>query len=427
MKVTNTTSNKISFYIEISLPPKWKTLTKGDQLYELDANDSMFIPVRIIPGELSKGNTKYMFGVFIFSEDNTQLNYTFFIANTKKIVNWILDVMPENRLYFLNNRNSVNFAVHLSNLGNEDQDICLSLKNIGKNSFLTDTSDKILKIKSNTFNLGTNTDTTFFYKMNYTMNVKNSRLIDLENYIPYSTFEEKKYSLFVNSSVPKQFENYSFSSSKRIDFIRLSNINKINPYGYRTIPLLAEINVYNFLGDHPLMNIMLSGNTILQNNARLNYYTQATLVTNYFTTQDLKNLPFYISYATDKYRIELGDVGYGKGIRGSYNIDKRNVIGAYISRSPLFGSGNVFAYGLSYLCIVSNSLSINTLYDHYTNYLRKDNTDILQTNINFRFLNKQNVSIFLGGSKNYNYFKSDSTFNKYGFLAGLNYGLSFFW
>ena len=429
LKITNTTNSKLSFYIELSIPLKWRTLTKSNRLYEINANDSMFLPIRIIPGELSKGNTKYMFGIFIFSDEGKQINYCYFLANTKKITKWTLDVMPYSKLYFLNNSNSIDFSVYLSNNGNEDQDILLSLKNNSVSSFVSDTLGIALKQTSTTFNLKTNTDTSFFYRMNYVEMARNFKMVDLENYSPYIRNEEKKYSLFVNSLVPKHNEKDIFSANKRVEFIKLSNTKKVNPYANKTLPLIIDINTFNMLGDYPMMNVMLRGNTILKNKATLVYYTQTYFATNYFTTRPYSNLPFYIGYFHEKYSIELGDIGYfgGKGARGRYAITKKHVIGAFISKAPsLIKPAKQFAFGLNHEWKISNHFNLYSQYNHISLYDQKMNADIIQTNINFRVFGKHNFNIILAGCQTYNYFKSDSTFNKYGFNTGINYGTNFF-
>lgn len=428
LKITNTTKQQLSFYIELSLPLKWRTLTKSNRLYEINANDTMFIPIRIIPGELSKGNTKYMFGIFIFSEEGKQINYCYFLANTKKLTKWTLDVLPHSKLYFLNNTNNIDFTVNLFNMGNEDQDILLSFKNIGSNSYISDTLDKALKQNTNTFNLQTNTDTTFFYRMNYVELARNLKMVDLENYNPFIRNEEKKYSLFVNSMVPKQNEKNRFSANKRIDFVKLSNTKKINPYANKTLPLIIDISTFNILGDYPMMNIMMKGNTVLENKSSLIYFTQISFATNYFSSAPFTNLPLYIGYFHKKISIEVGDVGYygGKGIRARYSIGKNQSLGAYVSKSPsLFKPAKQFAFGLSHEWKISDQFNIFNQYNHISFSDQKINSDMIQTNLNIRFLKNHFINVTLAGCQNYNYFRSDSAFFNYGYNIGVNYGTNF--
>ena len=49
LRIKNISSDSLKVFVSLNYPPFWKTLFVSDRMYEISANDSIFIPVRIIP------------------------------------------------------------------------------------------------------------------------------------------------------------------------------------------------------------------------------------------------------------------------------------------------------------------------------------------------------------------------------------------
>jgi uncharacterized membrane protein len=66
LMVKNNNGITREFYLELTLPLGWKTLNSSNKVYKLDPDDSLFIPVRIIPNQkLMKGSTRYNINVLV--------------------------------------------------------------------------------------------------------------------------------------------------------------------------------------------------------------------------------------------------------------------------------------------------------------------------------------------------------------------------
>ena len=93
------------FYLEITSPLGWKTLNSSGRIYKLETNDSLFIPIRIIPNKaLMKGSTKYNINVFVVGTDGRAHAMCSFFAGRPKRTAWEMAILPRSRIYFLNDK-----------------------------------------------------------------------------------------------------------------------------------------------------------------------------------------------------------------------------------------------------------------------------------------------------------------------------------
>ncbi|NVO03079.1 MAG: hypothetical protein HXX09_10315, partial [Bacteroidetes bacterium] len=427
--IRNNSTDSITFSIDYSFPAKWKTFNKGDKKYKIAPNDSIFIPVRIMHGELPKGSTKYMIGAFVFNNDGQQLGYSYFFAFTQKEIKWVLDVLPGNKIYFPNNADIVDFSAYLYNTGNENQEIQLSLVNKSTFYVISDTAKKPIEKLSNTILLESGKDTTFNYKMKYIALERSLKMIDFESYNPFISENSRKYSIYVNSAIPKRNEKVQFSSNKKMDFIKLANVEKVNRFDHNVIPLDVDMNFYNVLADNPLMNLMLKGQTELPNESYLNYYSQLFFTKNFLDFSLFENTPFYVGYFAKKYSVEIGNIGYygSKGIKGSYQINPNQSVELHYAQSPsLFKTPERAVIGIRYDWRFKKTYNLNLSYNHIEFGLEKVKSDMADAKFHFRLLKKHNISFSFGGNRRYDYKIPDSSKVDFGFLAGFSYGSQFF-
>lgn len=398
LKIVNTGSKPVSFYLDVNHPLKWKTLTNTTKLMEVKAGDTMFIPIRVIPGTEFKGNMSYLINAFITNEEGKQIASDLFFASTKKVVKWEMNVLPRERIYFLNNEKTTSFGINIFNAGNENQDILLTMNEIGKNIVIQDTTGKIITKKFFDLNVPQERDTTLFFKMSYFDGKRNFKMVDNETYIPKSDLEERKFSLFTKSTESKQASKNVFTTGKKIDFIRLSNQKKVNPYGTSVVPLIVDANIYNVLGNQPIMNLILKGNTILENGANLIYFTQLNYSAYSRSENFLSNNAWFVGYYEKRGDIQIGNVAStgsigltssGKGISGHYNINKKQTVGAFFTRSPtLFGKADRVTFGVSHRYMFDNKKQLQTSLGRMINERTRVTTDYLGGRFGFNFTSK---------------------------------------
>jgi hypothetical protein len=437
LRVVNASDKTVSFYIDISHPLKWKTLTNTTKLYETKPGDTLFIPVRVIPATEFKGNMSYLINVFITNEDGKQLTSDLFFASTQKVVKWELTVLPRERIYFLNNENTTTFGINLFNAGNENQDILLTLSDIGRNVIISDTAGKIITKKFFDLNLAPERDTTMQFKMGYFEGRRNYKVVDNETYIPRSSTEESKYTVFAKSTESKQASKNVFTTGKKIDFVKLSNQKKMNPYGNSVIPLIADANIYNILGTQPMMNLVLKGNTILSNGANLIYFTQLNYTAYSFDNEFFKrNNSWFIGYYDKKGDIQIGSVAStgsiglttsGKGISGHYYINSKQTVGAFFTRSPtIFGQADRTSFGASHRYVFTTRRQLLTSIGHIENTRAKNATDYIGGRYTMSLTNKHQIGCGATLTRNVNTFTPGVRKEALGYMVNANYSGMFF-
>lgn len=432
LKIINNSDDSIAIKIKLNFPPTWKTLFNSDKLYSLNSKDSIFIPVRIIPDMFMKGNTKYYINAFLENESGKQLTNDYFFAFTEIINRWEMSVLPSNRIYFRNNESDTKFSLNLFNSGNEQQDIFLTMSIPQSNIVLMDTNERVLKENKYDVTLKSLTDTTFDFKLRYIEGERNFKNIDIENYNPSIFDEEKRFSIFFNSAEPRRFGTNRITRNEKVDFVKLSNTKKVNPYGSNVLPLTAYFRVSNLLDDIIFSSLHLRGSKYFSNGGNLIY--NASL---YFSSQEnfynrenfLRDIPYYIGYFDKKKSLQLGYVNggtigmqsSGKGIKGEITVAPAHKVGAFYIKSPYFFSNSrIETYGLHHKLNLENfSHTFRFARSHH--HIAKMKTNIISYEPKFRIARKHHLSVTLAGSDRYHYLNQDSTYTKQGYLAGLGY------
>jgi hypothetical protein len=436
IKVVNTSSSPLSFYANLNYPASWKTLFNTEKKYTVFPNDSLFIPVRLIPDVLMYGNTKYYINIFIEDENRNQVATDFFFASTKKISSWILSVNPESRIYFRNNENETNFNVSVFNSGNEKQDLMLTFTNPRSNLIVMDTTGKAITDFKHDFALKPMEDTSFSYKVKYIDGERNFKNIDLENYNPVIFDQDREFSLYFHSEEPRRFSRSNISRSSRVNFMKIGNIRKVNPYGSDVIPLSAYLRVSNLLDDIVFSSLHLRGQKYFANGGMLLYNTSLYFSSqqNFYKEKYVRNIPWYVGYFDAKKSVQVGYINggaigiqsSGKGIKGEYNFIPDHWAGAYFIRSPYFFSDDrLQSWGINYRYEGIN-FSVPVHFAHSNHKIADIKTNVVSISPQIRILKKHSLGATVAFSGRYNYHDPLNTDKKIGYLAGLGYTSQFF-
>ncbi|MBN2175301.1 MAG: hypothetical protein JW731_14295 [Bacteroidales bacterium] len=435
IRIKNNSNDSISLYISMNFPPFWKTLFNADRLYTLGSRDSLFIPVRIIPDVMMKGDTKYYINAFIENEKRRPIAGAYFFASTDRISKWELEVLPDSRIYFKNNENTAGFDVNLHNSGNEKQDILMNLTVTRSNLIVTDTNEKPIEDFKKDISILPGCDTTFKYQVKYVEGERNFKNIDIENYNPGSLEQEKKYSIFLHSEEPRRSKYNNLSQNAKVDFIKLSTDKKVNPYGSDVLPLSAYLRVSNLLDDIVFSSLHLRGQKYLNNGGNLIYNASFYFSSqeNFYDNKYGRNIPWYIGYFDEHKNLQIGYVNggaigvqsSGKGIKGEIEFIPHNWAGGYYIRTPYFFSDTrLEAYGFHHRLELDNFSNL-TQYSHSHHRLAKIITDVISVNPKIRLARKHNISFMGAFSNRYNYYDT-STYSKQGYLLGASYTSHFF-
>jgi hypothetical protein len=421
LSVKNQNGRAREFYIETGCPSDWKILSSSKKVFTLEPDDSVFIPIRLLPNiQTMKGGTKYNVSVFVVGTDGqTHAVCTFNVGKPKR-VDWDMKVLPRNRIYFLNDQFQTSLGINVSNRGEDAQDVNLSWKVLGQG--LTLNTDSLEQRSFLDLVVNPNKDTTIFFNANLLLPQRNFKRVDTENYRPLTMFDARKYTIYFRGAEPKNTRGGGAKAvsadvvklNSAVDFIKLSNNYTVNSYGSSVIPLTWYSNLYNLLGMQPMWMNIFRVDMPLSNNAYLRLNLQH-MFTFYSPTQStLRNINGMAAYNSNRLSLILGggsrlmvpllqgtltNAGVGTGLSARYLLTKNFTIGASTGVSPgifttPYTSRN-FALGV---CFISNDNNIQSA----LGYAR---TDLLQqpTNINdymsgfrFRFLKRHNVSLLAG-------------------------------
>lgn len=426
LQVINGTEKEFTFSINITYPGAWKLLTNSEKIYSLEPGDTFFIPIRIVPHGKIQGNTKYLIYAYIINEKNVPITSDHFLAEKQKTIKWDMNVNPGEKIYIVNDEYSADFSINVFNSGNEKIELTLDMSNYRKDRLaLMDTNERILKKPFFTFNLLQEQDTNFYFRAKFTQGgIRNFRLIDTENYLPNNNQNEaQKYSIFARSRESTLSGKGSIFKGKKIDLIRLPDNTRINQYNSRVLPVIMDVNFLNILTGQPIMNLMFRGSTFLKNGAMLNYFSQTYFSTYFANIQWLTNSFFNVGYYTQKFNVQVGSIGGGKGISGGYVINQKNSIGAFFSRSSFLKAGNT-SYGLNYT-YVNRKFRANTNYSQHFSPFSNQNFYYLLNNLAYNFSSKHVAGFGI------NLFRLVSTdplnpFTKDGYSLNANYSGIFF-
>ncbi len=421
LKLKNVSTKNYAISVNLNMPNGWRSLNNPNKEYTLAPNDSIFLPVRLLTSNKSaKGGTKYNITAFVYTIEGTQIALAGFMAGRPKKTDWQMHVIPKPRIYFLNGETSAPFQINLSNNGDEDQEIILSMNKIGKDILVADTTGKILRKNYMDYTLAPFSDTLLPFKVMIDKPERNIRRIDSYGYKLNDLGEEKHYGIFLKATETGVKPAANISKTSRADFIKLANninfvklndVTRMNQYGSAVIPVTMQANINNVLGQQPIMNLIFNGNTQLDKNSQLDYFLQTGFTYYKFDNQTVSNINSALTYTDQKSFLTVGSgvalnmnvsgLANGSGLAGSYRFTPNQTIGGYYIRNGLsFANYQSVSMGTAY-AVDFNKVKFGLAYgrkdDKIGNYL-----DALNGNVTYQLSRHQSIG-FRGQYTVYNF------------------------
>lgn len=430
LRVKNNSGKELSFTIDVTYPAGWKAMNTRDRMFTVAAGDSIFVPVRLVPMGKLRGNTKYLISTNLMEKDSTPVAAAYFYCIRNKMSGWEINILPRDKIYFLNRSNESRFDVSVLNTGNEDQEILIDFENYKRGLVLTDTTDKIIKKTLHDVKLKPNADTLFKYKAKYVEGVRNQRIVDTQSHSVNRFDDGQSFTLFIKTNEPKHKGSKGLQKAKRVDFVRLSDQAKANPYGFSAFPVIAEANVSNIVGGQPMLGLYFRGNSQLENGASLNYYSQFFFTRYYYANDYFLGSSFYVGYFDKKYSVEVGDIGGGgggiigaggRGIAVSYRFTPEQKVGAFYTQNPgIFDPIMRQGFG-AYYSFTPKRFSVNVGYSRINQPVAKINTDYFSINGSTHIRERHTISF--GSILSHNVYSPPflPVFNKMGYMLNGGY------
>jgi hypothetical protein len=401
------------FYLEIASPDDWQVLNSSNRIFNLEPDDSLFIPIRLVPNISGmKGGTKYNITVFVVGTDGRNHATCNFLVSKPRRTNWDMTVLPRSRIYFLNDQYRADLGIKLSNKGEDDQDVNLSWRIMGQG--LSVFADSIGRKPFIDFTVGTDRDTVINFMADLQKPQRNLRRIDFESYRPQFVGDARKYTIYFSAVEPKSIKGKTSKTASAtltklnssVDFVKLSNTYTVNSYGSAVIPVTWFSNVFNILGVQPIWMNVFQIAAPLKENGMLRANLQHVFAFYSPSQNTLRNLNGNLSYNSKKLDILLG-----QGVRmrnpllnGLQSILRpgTGIAATYRPWRSLFVSGSVSqSRGLFVDNPVARNYEASAGYTFLNKKLESSigfsRTDLLQQNAN--------VNSYMGGIR-YRFYKN---------------------
>jgi hypothetical protein len=434
LQVINKTAEEQIFMVDILFPAGWMNLT-DNKAYKLQPEDTVFIPVILIPQRLMNSNTEIIINTFLVNQEDEQLSSTFFTLYTKKLVSWEASIEEGARMYFKNGETEKDFTYSIMNTGNFTQDILLSHKSNSQDAILKDTNDRVLSDRAATISLQPGHDTTITYRVSTTdFTKRNFKKVSIQNHNPNANLKLRKHSVYINSTEPKGLGADIKKKGNKVDIIKLPNAVKATPYGYPNLPLTVEANVQNILSDFTFMSLNMRGFKQINKNASISYFTQLNYSQAYWNDQILKTVPWYIGYYDRNTTVELGQVSgdligvynFGQGIKASHTYLTKHKTSAFYVRDPsIFKEARTESFGVGHEFKVSENFKVAGKIGRGINNYTNTTIDVATLNPSFN-IRKRHFFNFSAAVSDRKEGLTRPPVSVKGYLVGMNYSTNYF-
>ncbi|ASB49111.1 hypothetical protein CDL62_08145 [Alkalitalea saponilacus] len=416
--IRNRTRQNQELQINISVPGGWRLWGSTSRAVTVNPGDSVFVPVRLMPGGELNGNISYPVNATVTSRGitigNAEWNISFVRTSS-----WTA-ATSGHRFYFPAERDTGSVQLRISNTGNADENFIIRgeahpgiafrtkesvVSGIEKGIFLPPGRDTIITIPVVLYDEG--------------------RKAVVQ---PQSYFEES-YRLRFHVATEATVRQTGRTWSGTIDCFRLDSEIKVKPSRFNSLPVTAEFNTYNIASDYTYATLNLYGTTYFERNSgMLNYYYQTDFINNQWDWDALRGNYHYLGYFSNTFSVEAGNLSLnrhgagisGKGLRGSYTYQNHTLGATYVRQPNFLDAATAEGFGVNYMYRMSNTRA--ELYgQHINNDFRRTESTLALLNASTRLMDNHSVRISAGFSTENHNWNPDSVFTVDGFYGALGY------
>ncbi|MCC7232779.1 MAG: hypothetical protein IT242_07545 [Bacteroidia bacterium] len=409
LRIVNYTSMPSDFLLLYSVPANWEILGLAERKIHLEAGDSTFVPVRVIPGGDTKGNTSYIISAVLESGEGVRFASQNWYVGMQGESRWKA-FLPSRSMYFSNQSDTSTLRVQLTNLGNADEFIRITLL-----------PQRLLSI----VDPGTGQPVLLSFVVPLPVGADTVLLFGVKKIRDKNAYEGKKDEVLRSPTGPENYPVQVLAKSTgvsdltswtgTVQYRKLTSRLQRNRFNRSALPLVLEANVYDVLSDGTTMSLDAYGSAHIGEDEFLNYRLQTVFVNNFLNGNTFLGSNHYLGYFSDKMTAEAGEINgwgrsllTGKGVKGSYTMGK-NTLGAMYVRSPgLFKNHNHTGYGF-YHSFHNPVLTWNNYYSHQTNSVFGITTSLYNSTAGIRISPFHHISVG-GGYSNESYLSSGAGF-----------------
>jgi hypothetical protein len=418
LKIFNNTNKTYTVELQTIAPANWQMIGAKTKTLKISANDSTFVPVRIIPEKNSQGNTNYVVTSSLMINGSPIYSSNWNIK-IEKISMWTCSTSGNN-IYYSVISDTSDFSIQLRNMGNSPEIVHINLKPT-IDLIILDTNGLPCE-KEIMANLKPGDFKEYFYKSTPIKRESNPETRQSnEN-------EEQKYSLRIQAKSINSDGSPSKSWNGNIDFISLPNQLYENEKSYRSLPLKIDFNTFNILSDNTFLTLDMYGNQNFKNNGQLVYYYQTNFTSNFLNARSYLGRFHYLGYSDNRYELSLGSVNSsrqgsvlsGNGIKASIKNDNHKLEGMFVKGPFFFEHNFLTGYALNYL-YQNKFWIIDNYVQRKENTAIKVNSNIFQHDLGIKMSRFQNLNLGIALSTEEHYFIQNDIKNVAGYLFKFNY------
>ncbi|OQY00529.1 MAG: hypothetical protein B6I20_08580, partial [Bacteroidetes bacterium 4572_117] len=368
LKVKNNSNFKFTGKIKLNQPRDWKIIGDSEININLDAGDSLKLPIRIIASKNVLGEVAYAIVAVLFDKNNLSVLSEYCFVNIPRISDLKIN-LPNRIIYFDNKTRTAKFRYKIKNSGNVNEIIQL---NFNKNEHLTVDGKKLDELYAYEYSISAHADTTVEIKVN-----------------------------LANDNTTKDFFKLDLNTLTQDTLYKKSLwFNKINSSYFHTIPqenkcAIVELAASDILSTRkPRYSLMVQGSVLLKNNIDLYYfYRNYNLEEDY---SDYYNDRGYIGIKNKYLNLQVGTVQnifneYVFGFGGISKLElKKFSIGGHFSNNE---KTQQKFYGGDASIFLSNKSNISFGYSENIMEFEGISSKVLFAGTNLRFLKKHNLSL----------------------------------
>lgn len=433
MKVVNHGNTILEFKMDLLLPANWTRIDRVDKQFKVNPKDTIIVPILISPTKMIRGNTEIFITTFLLNNNEELLTSNYFTIKTTQKKSWKVSLSNQIDMYFKNGEISKELDFSIINDGNHKLDLFLSFNAPKNNLLLKNSKSEIINSKNTTVTLEAGDYKDFNYQVEiYNFNKRNINRISLNTYNPNQNIFKKNYSFYLNSKNQESTKSNSVKRTK-INFIKLPKKVNANVYGYPYLPITLELTGQNILNDKSFLSLNLSGIKQLNKESSIVYNAQMNY-SNAGTNQNVfKNTPWYIGYFDANKTIEIGQISgnllgiasAGKGIKGTYQINAKNQVGAfYVNSLGFINNDASITIGGSHLYRKNKNFQLISKIGRNTNNISNRAINIFSIQPTFKIKNKHNFNL-TGAVTNKSDNNTITNYKANGFLWGTNYSSNY--
>jgi hypothetical protein len=423
VRVVNTTGRRGEFGLRILPPAGWQVVGPLERTFTMAAADTFYFPVRIVALSQIQRNEPQIVSVSMLQFRNVIANENWVIVPDLRS-DWSATV---SRKQIITSSDADTAKIHLNVINTGDiPELFLLETSTGSKIQLINERDQVITESLFRFRLLPLQDTVLTFNLRFVNDEESVRPTTIgPSNIP------SRMRLELSTEPQSGIQPKAWSSNidiKQLDFEWMEN-----PSAFRTLPLTLQFQAYNILDENAYGDLSLYGFNSFSPETSLSYYFQSNFISNYLNPKAFLGQYLQVNFASKYFGVDVGNISQstdganfsGEGAR-VYGVYQNHYLSAAVMQNPGIFDDTFQRRGLaSEYKYSSKNFSAGAFGQLRENEIQKTDEWVGGANVNYRFLQTQNVRASVIMSSQTHNWNPDSVFEVNALGYHLNYSGSF--